>query len=112
MASKIVAGIYRIICIKVQKCYVGQAVNLDKRRNEHAADLNRKKHHSKKLQRAWNRHKGEGFVYEELERIRRSKHYLVGLKDKLNQKEQYWIDYYNSVKKGYNMRHCIAKSNR
>ena len=50
------SGIYIIRNRGNGKCYVGSAVNLRKRMNNHRHELRADKHHSATLQRAWSRH--------------------------------------------------------
>lgn len=51
------SGIYQIINLVNGKCYVGSAVNIKKRCYYHLRSCRLNKHHSKKLQRAWNKGK-------------------------------------------------------
>ena len=64
-----------------------------KRFNEHIRDLNGNYHHNKHLQSAWNKYGEDSFTFDILEEC---------TQDKLNEREMYWIDYYNSYKSGYN----------
>jgi len=52
-------GIYKI-SDPSDKCYIGSTVNFGKRKKEHIAALRLNKHHSRYLQRAWNKH-GESY---------------------------------------------------
>ncbi|MFA5323521.1 MAG: NUMOD3 domain-containing DNA-binding protein [Smithella sp.] len=90
------SGIYKILNTVTGKCYVGSAVNLKKRRDEHFNLLRRGAHHSTKLQNSWGKH-GEGaFVFEILE--------TVSEKDSLISREQFWIDKLKAFGEGgYNM---------
>ena len=79
------------------KCYVGSTKNFRKRKFEHFRVLRNNKHHSKHLQRAWNKYKEENFSFSILERVED----LSTLIDR----EMYWIELKGSLKaeKGYNM---------
>ena len=78
------SGIYQIYNLVNGKIYVGSAASLYARHKGHLSQLRKKRHHSVLLQRACNKH-GEGnFVFELLE--------LVGNKNNLIAREQYWID--------------------
>lgn len=90
------SGIYRIRNIINSKVYIGSAVNIYNRYCEHLGDLNSNKHHSKRLQNSWNKHKEENFEFDILE---------LCSKESLIEKEQYYIDMYQSFDKtkGYNI---------
>ena len=60
------AGIYQIINTVNNKRYIGSAVNLKKRENEHFAHLRRGIHHSPYLQRSYVKHGRDAFVFETL----------------------------------------------
>jgi len=89
------SGIYCIRNTVNGKVYVGQAVNLHKRKREHFATLKRGGHHSRKLQNAWNKHGPDVFVFEVLEFV---KDYEL-----LMETEQKWIDKLKAHGKGYNI---------
>lgn len=62
-------GVYRIRCTETGKVYVGSAAtSFGRRWDVHRADLRRGKHHSRYLQRAWNKYGPLYFVFEVLER--------------------------------------------
>lgn len=60
-------GIYVITCLASGHQYVGSSVNIDKRWKHHREDLRGKKHHSRALQRAWNKWGSEQFRWEVVE---------------------------------------------
>lgn len=86
------AGIYIIVSPK-GKVYVGQSVNLRKRKYEHFRLLRSQKHSNKHLQRAYNKYNGdlEFYVIEYISDI-----------SILTEREQYWMDAFNSYDCGYN----------
>lgn len=87
-------GIYKITNIKNQLCYVGQAVNVYKRWNDHLkAALGIDTPQGNKLYQAMAADGIDNFTFELLETCE---------KEQLNDKEQYYIDLYNSVAFGYN----------
>lgn len=59
-------------------------------------------HHSLKLQRAWNKYGIENFWFQFIEKVS---------PDRCIEREQYWLDVFQSVKHGYNIAH-IAGSNK
>lgn len=89
-----VAGIYKIQCNTTSKVYVGSAINLHRRFRGHRALLLAGRHHSVKLQRAWDKYGPAAFEMSALE--------LVPEKSKLIEREQFWIDALDAVS-GYNI---------
>ena len=77
------SGIYRIACLATGKLYIGSAINLSNRRRVHLHHLRQNKHHSITLQRAWNKHGEENFLFEVIELV---------LPAFLLEREQYWLD--------------------
>lgn len=61
------SGIYVIRNTANGKVYVGSAVNIKGRWAVHKHGLRRGKHHSQRLQRAWNKYGEAAFVLETLE---------------------------------------------
>ncbi len=84
MASASHGGIYRIVHVGSGKEYIGSARNIELRWRIHRNQLNRGKHHSVHLQRAYNRDGVEMFRYEVLE--------LVTDPNNLILREQHYID--------------------
>ena len=44
--------IYRILCIPTGKSYIGQTIDINRRKHEHFSTLRRNKHENPKLQKA------------------------------------------------------------
>jgi group I intron endonuclease len=65
------SGVYQIRNIENNKIYVGSAVNFKSRWELHRSCLKNNKHHSIHLQRAWNKHGEDNFVFEILEVVER-----------------------------------------
>src|SRR5574340_833239 len=59
-------GVYEILNRENGKRYIGSALNLNRRIGRHRGDLRRGEHHSQKLQRAWNKHGEQAFVFKEI----------------------------------------------
>lgn len=85
------SGIYKITNKINGKIYIGSAVNFNMRKNCHLSDLRLNKHHSPKLQNAFNKHKEHNFKFEVLELVEdktqliiREQHYIDILKPKYN----------------------------
>jgi len=91
-------GIYKIRNLKNDKIYIGSSINLMKRQRDHFRSLNLKNHYNLKLQRSFNKHSKDNFIFEII---------LECNKEDLLKMEQYYID---TLKPLYNIR-TIANSN-
>lgn len=84
------SGIYKIRNIINEKCYVGSAVDFEKRWGGHKHGLKEGKHHSRHLQAAWQKYGKKSFVFEIVEKceklllIEREQYYLDVLKPQYN----------------------------
>ena len=89
------SGIYIILNTVNSTKYIGSAVNIKCRFRSHVRDLE-KGLHQRYLQNAWNKHGQSSFQFLELEYCE---------KDKLIEREQYWINHFKSFdrKNGYNI---------
>ena len=97
-------GVYKIINIINGKIYIGSSVNVRKRKNLHFSRLRKNTHECKHLQSAFNKYGEEKFKFEIIEYIKD--------KNKIIEREQYWIDNLKPYDKtiGYNSRK-IAENN-
>lgn len=95
------SGIYKIENTVSGKLYIGSAINIATRIRKHKESLKRKKHHSIKLQNAWNKYGADVFNFEII---------LVCDRHNLIMYEQAFIDFFSAFKDGYNM--CPAAGNR
>lgn len=86
-------GIYKITCVGNNKCYIGQSIAIKRRWNDHKKSLKQGTHYNKYLQNAYNKYGENSFVYEILEQCS---------KDKLNEREQFYIALFDSFKNGFN----------
>lgn len=93
----LISGIYCIENLSTNKKYIGQSVNISERWKKHISELNNGLHHNDYLQKAWNKYGIENFKFYVLE--------YCSI-DKLNEKEIYYIDYYDTLNrdKGYNLK--------
>ena len=87
-------GIYKITNMNTGKCYVGQSIDIEKRWKQHEYMLNKKKHHSIKLQNSWNKHGEKSFKFEIVEECDVLE---------LNNLERFYILKYFCKDNGYNM---------
>jgi group I intron endonuclease len=89
------SGIYQILCTANGKIYIGSAVNLRKRWNEHQRRLVNQAHHNAPLQRAWDKYGQSAFVCTVLEFCDSST---------LLEREQYHLDLLSPFgKRGFNI---------
>lgn len=88
------SGIYKIKNLVNNKVYVGSSVNIGKRISQHIAELVKGNHYNVHLQFAWNKYGAENFQFEIIEYYK---------KNKRLEREQYYIDLYDSVRNGYNI---------
>ena len=89
------SGIYKILNILNGKMYIGSSVSFEQRWTQHRSELRRNKHHSPKLQRAWNKYGEDAFVFSIIEEC---------APEILEKREQFWMDHYNAYgRHGYNI---------
>lgn len=91
------SGIYCILNNINHKRYIGQTYDLHYRRKRHESDLNGNRHPNNHLQSAWNIYGRENFTYIVLEKCSLNE---------IDEREIYWINYYDSINKGYNQ--CLG----
>lgn len=77
------------------KLYIGSTIHLKKRITQHYNLLKINKHPNKKLQRTWNKYGENNFIFSIIQEN-------IEINDLIN-KEQTYIDKFNTVKKGYNI---------
>lgn len=95
-------GIYIIRNTITNKVYIGSSLDPKARIKEHFNSLSKNLHHSKYLQNSYNKHGKEVFEFGTIE--------YVSNKNDLLSKEQFWIDFYNSYKRGYNVCPCAGNT--
>lgn len=94
LGSKDVCGIYKITNLKDSRAYIGQAVDVRDRWNQHCKfSLGIDTPQGNKLYQAMIKEGLENFTFQLLEECPR---------EELNQKEAYYINMYNSYEFGYN----------
>lgn len=103
MPQEVKSGIYVILNHQSGKIYVGSAVHLFHRKNEHLSRLKKGIHHNKHLQNSWNKYGESVFSFYVLE--------FVDDLDLLIIREQFWMDLTQCYENGYNKRRK-AESNR
>ena len=90
--QEIICGIYKIENKINKHIYIGQSINILKRWTEHTKDS--KKYLNLTLYKAFNKYGIKNFLFSIIEECQ---------KEKLDEREIYWIKYYDSYKNGYNM---------
>ena len=94
MATEKICGIYCIENLVNGKKYIGQSNNVYKRWKAHIKELDNNYHCNSYLQKAWNKHGKENFLFNILETCQ---------ENELNEKEIYYIDKYSTYNSGYNL---------
>lgn len=87
-------GIYKITNIDTQRAYIGRSTDIKKRLTEHVKGaFNISTIADQEIHRVMGREGIDKFSFEVLEKVE---------KDKLNEREKYWIDFYQTQSYGYN----------
>lgn len=89
------SGVYAIVNVGNGKVYIGSAVILSRRRDDHFRSLYGGYHPNRHLQNAWNKYGPESFEFVEIEFCE---------PEKCIEREQYWMDHHESYRNenGYN----------
>ena len=86
--------IYKITNTLNDKVYIGQTIKtVQKRFTQHKNNSNKEYFSQIVLYKAFNKYGIENFICEEIEEVPN---------DKLDEREKYWIEYYDSYFNGYN----------
>ncbi len=94
MGASRASGIYKITNLYNGKVYIGQSQNIYERRKEHFSALYRGYHPNALMQEDYKKY-GKYFRWDVVE---------FCAENKLNEREKYWIDTYNSfAPNGYNV---------
>lgn len=83
-------GIYKITNKINGKSYIGQSIHIEQRWQEHLY----KNTHCSLIKYAFHKYGVDNFIFEVLEECKQ---------EELNEKEQYWIKYFNTFENGYNL---------
>ena len=102
LKDKTKMGIYKITNIETNECYIGQAVDIYKRWNQHCkAGLGIDTPPGNKLYKAMQEYGLQNFTFEIL---------LECNRDELNEKEKYFISLYQADTYGYNSNIGVNKT--
>ena len=93
-------GIYRIRNIINNKCYIGQSINLYRRKNNHFCNLRNNRNKNRHLQNSYNKYGEENFVFEILI-------YCEPIKKELTKYERFFDNYYKELNLSYNIREIV-----
>jgi group I intron endonuclease len=88
------SGIYALVCQENGKIYVGSSINLRGRGWSHLGQLRKGKHGNPHLQSAWNKYGEDSFNIKILE---------LCDAEKLLEREQFWMDHFEVIEKGFNL---------
>lgn len=91
--------IYKVTNLVNQKVYIGQSINsLNHRKKQHYKESKYHKNDTTYFHNALRKYKEQDFIWEIIEEL--------NSKEELNEKEIYWINYYQSTdkEKGYNLK--------
>lgn len=93
----VISGIYTITHIDSGRVYVGSAMNIYTRWDRHRYGFRSGAKSTPYLKHAWNKYGEDAFEFKIVERVPETA--------KLVEREQYWIDYYQSARrdKGFNI---------
>jgi len=91
-----ISGVYKIVNTINGKMYIGSSIHINDRWKEHKRDLKNNKHHSKHLQRSFNKYGEDNFEFEIIEECEENETLI---------KEQHYLDLYKTYdkNKGYNI---------
>ena len=90
-------GLYAIRNKVTGKYYVGETLYLRKREIQHFSNLKTNKHENDYLQKSYNKYGKDAFEFIILEA---DNSFTL---EELNEKEKYYIEYFDSYKNGYNL---------
>ena len=91
-----VGYIYRITNTQTKQNYIGQTIDINRRRRTHFSTLANKTHENPKLQASWNKYGKENFEFEYWE-------FNISSIEELNRLECEYIEKYNGLSEGFNL---------
>lgn len=91
-----VGYIYRITNKVTGQHYIGQTIDINRRKRKHFRTLRNNEHDNPKLQASWNKYGEENFEFESWE-------FKIKSVEELNELECRYIDKYNSLDEGFNL---------
>lgn len=86
-SGEVISGVYLIKNLANCSVYIGSSVDIYGRWRQHIWDLYNDRHHNLHLQNAWNKYGQDNFDFLIIENV-------VGDRDYIFEREQYWIDCY------------------
>lgn len=89
------SGIYKITNLINNKCYIGKSKNIEDRFKYHKDNYKCMREYNKTLYKAFRKYGINNFSFEIIE-------VLENYTKNCNQREKYWIAFYNSKENGYN----------
>ena len=89
-----IPGVYSITNIDNGRRYIGSSIHIYQRWSDHKSKLHKRKHYSTLLQNDWDTYGNDKIIFEILENSENI--------EQLKEREQYWMDFYQSYIYGYN----------
>lgn len=89
-----VSGIYKITCLENEKAYIGQSSDIKTRFSDHLKSALSSSATTNKLYQEMRKYQPYNFTFEILEEVPRNK---------LDERERYWIDFYSTKEFGLNI---------
>lgn len=105
------AGVFQIKNTRNGKVFLGSSLNLEGPLNRHRFELQMGSHRARELQKDWNEHGPEAFVFEILEEVRIRDIPHFDLSEELLLLEQIWIESLKPFgEQGYNTEKNIRQA--
>lgn len=102
-------GVYKLVFSHSEKCYIGSTWNsrgFKRRWYQHKKDLRKNKHHNRYLQHLYNKYGEDCMIFEIIEILDKSDiQYIL-------EREEHWINQYDSYHNGYNLSEFADDSRR
>lgn len=91
-----VGYIYKIENLVTKQCYIGQTIDIYRRKRKHFNSLKNNTHDNPKLQASWNKYKEKNFSFEYWE-------FEINSLEELDKLECEYINKYNGLTEGFNL---------
>lgn len=102
--DKKVKGVYKILNLDTNKFYIGSSIDIYGRWKGHLYTLRNKKHRNPYLQRSYEKHGEDKFIFYLIENLTYKKHKGITINEFVRQREQYYLDTLKPYKgNGYNI---------
>lgn len=99
---QVICGVYKIVCVKNNKIYIGSSADIANRWWDHKARLHSNTHINPHLQNAWNKYGESNFLFDIVEICDEGKQY---------EREQFWMNETKCCEIGFNISKDVYKPN-